>query len=185
MKKLLVLMLVLGMATVANAALTLDISVSGAVANPDGSYTIHPSDHLTLDISTPQGILVDADMGDFIMVCDTELGSISGGVIVNHNTWWVDFLSDDAVSAGAPVPDGENGVWGSVGIFGYTIPATSLLFSGIDFHCEGLGTTVVNIYTHDWSEITGTLASVTIHQIPEPITMALLGLGGLFLRRRK
>jgi len=27
--------------------------------------------------------------------------------------------------------------------------------------------------------------SQIIHQIPEPITLALLGLGGLFLRRRK
>jgi hypothetical protein len=184
MKKLLVLALVLSMATMASAALTLSIGVSGAVANGDGSYTVAPSDHLTLSLTTPGGILTDDDSGDFIMTCNTALGTISGGVIENAATWWVNGLADDAAGAGAPVMDGENGVWGGVGLFNYTIPADSLLFSGIDFHCEAVGDVTIGVYTHDWSEITGTLDTVVIHQIPEPFTMALLGLGGLFLRRR-
>jgi hypothetical protein len=189
MKKLLVLALVLSLATMANAALTLQINVTGGVENPDGSYTLMPSDHLTIAISTPGGVLTDADQGDYLMLSDVGLGAISGGVIENSATWWVNTLFDGAVAAGAPVPAGMDGVWGSVGIFtGFTIPAGSVLFTLIDFHCEGEGDTVISIYTNDWNNIPGPeqlLDTVVIHQIPEPMTMALLGLGGLFLRRRK
>jgi hypothetical protein len=185
MKKLLVLALVLSMATMASAALTLEINVSGAVANQDGSYTIAPSDHLVIGITTPGGVLTDADQGDFVMVSNIGLGAISGGVVENSAVWWTNTLADDAVAFGAPVPEGMNGVAGSVAIMGFTIPAASLLFSGIDFHCEANGDTVITIYQHDWSTPGQILDSVVIHQIPEPITMTLLGLGGLFLRRRK
>jgi hypothetical protein len=184
MKKLLVLALVLSMATMASAALTLKINVSGAVANQDGSYTVQPSDNITIGITTPAGVLTDDDEGDFVMVSDIALGAIAGGAVENSNTWWANTLADDAVTFGAPVPDGMNGVAGSVALFGYTIPAASLLFSGINFHCEGIGDTTIQIWQHDWSTPVTLLDSVVIHQIPEPITMTLLGLGGLFLRRR-
>jgi hypothetical protein len=185
MKKLLVLALVLSMATMANAALTLQINVSGGIHNPDGSITMAPSDHLVIGITTPMGILVDEDQGDFIMVASTQLASVSGGVINNALVWWGNGLANDAAGAGAPVPEGTNGVWGGVYLFGYVIPAASTLFSEIDFHCEAIGDTTLTIYSHDWGTTTGTLSEVVIHQIPEPITLSLLGLGGLFLRRRK
>ncbi len=39
---------------------------------------------------------------------------------------------------------------------------------------------------HGWIEMTeADLGDLTIYQIPEPMTIGLLGLGGLFLRRRK
>ena len=43
---------------------------------------------------------------------------------------------------------------------------------------------VIELYTTDFgtSEL---VDAVVIHQIPEPATIALLGLGGLLLRRRK
>ena len=40
---------------------------------------------------------------------------------------------------------------------------------------------VVNLYNSTFAVVD----TITIHQIPEPITFGLLGLGGLFLRRRK
>jgi hypothetical protein len=58
---------------------------------------------------------------------------------------------------------------------------TGLCIDGIIFHCL------------DDQEVTLTLLSgldvvldtQIIHQTPEPVSIALLGLGGLFLRRRK
>jgi hypothetical protein len=41
-------------------------------------------------------------------------------------------------------------------------------------------------YTGDWVlAVEGDLGDLIIHQVPEPMTIALLGLGGLFLRRRR
>lgn len=52
-----------------------------------------------------------------------------------------------------------------------------------EFHCEvAPGDVLVQLYDSDMITV---LDSLTIHQIPEPATMLLLGLGGLFLRRRK
>ena len=50
----------------------------------------------------------------------------------------------------------------------------------VAFHCDGEGD--VTLYLVDNN---GEVAdSQVIHQIPEPMTLALLGLGGLLLRRK-
>ena len=52
----------------------------------------------------------------------------------------------------------------------------------IDLHCEGIGDVIIEAYDWRTEELVDTLI---IHQIPEPATIALLGLGGLLLRRKK
>jgi hypothetical protein len=53
-----------------------------------------------------------------------------------------------------------------------------------ELHCDFGGDALVYLLNGDDNVI---LDSITIHQtgVPEPMTIALLGIGGLFLRRRK
>jgi len=78
MKKLLALMLVLSVASVANAALL--ISVGGVVDPPDTSINLMPSDTVTIDIwgdgQTPGSALY------LFTINETSDGTVSGGTIV-------------------------------------------------------------------------------------------------------
>jgi len=189
MKKLLILMLVLGVTSTANA--WLQISVGGNPDPVDSQITIQPSQHLVLDIWTNVNIGPSLNETDWALVCTTSLGSIKGGVIVEpyrSDTSLTITIGDDAVNNGLmPVPEGTNGVWGGIYSFGTVIQAGSKIYDEIDFHCEALGDVTLLLYriNPDWS-LGQLMDSVVIHQvIPEPATMLLLGLGGLFLRRRK
>ena len=189
MKKLLVLMLVLGLASVANAGL--QISVHGAgISDPnnpiDSEITIAVSDHLELDIWT------DLPIGPFggipwVLVCDTTLGDITGGQSIDVSTTVVGRSedNDDVIP-----PAGLEGIWGTVlnTDFTRTIPAGTKLADLFDFHCLAVGDTVISLYqVIEGQQITEAELQdrVIIHQIPEPASMLLLGLGGLLLRRRK
>ena len=176
MKKFVVLMLVFGMASLASA--TLQISIDGMpTPDPvDSEITIGPSDELILDIYTDADI-IDAD-GSIVWVLNAVgPGTISGGAAVYS-------APDTAVNLSGPFPLG--GIFGNVTVFepGVSIPATSILYDQIIFHCMGPEDVIINLDLYVGSTKVGTADTVTIHQ-PEPMTMALLGLGGLFLRRRK
>jgi len=51
-----------------------------------------------------------------------------------------------------------------------------------EFHCDGPGIVTISLID---SGTGATIDTITVTQVPEPMTVALLGLGGLFLRRRK
>jgi len=187
MKKLLSLLLVLGLASIANGlATTLQISVNGDKEPLDSEWIIIevPSGMLTLDIWTTADISAGVNEGYFALTCLIVKGTITGGVSQFPTEPGLAIM-DDAVGNGVPVPQGENGVWGLVSTTGVIplFPAGSTLFDLINFHCEGAGDAIIRLWEVSGDPIL--LDTVVIHQIPEPASMLLLGLGGLLLRRRK
>ena len=171
MKKVLVLMLVLGMASMATAGLSL--WVDGAPAEST-SIILATSD--TVMIGLYNDGTVDKSIG--YLTIDGGPGSWTGAYAIYNppasgsaSTYaylypypsvlngWI-FLNADAVL------ENVNGI-GVLGEF--------------EFHCDGIGD--VTISYND--SALGLMDTLVIHQIPEPVTMALLGLGGLFPRRRK
>lgn len=196
MKKLLVLMLVLGMASLANA--TLQISVDGDWEPVDSEIFLMPSDTVILDIWTDAAITkAPADYYTWALIVDTQCATITGGVAVepwasDDDMWLGIFSVPSAAETIGGIPESWDGIWGGITIFGGAgIPANSLLYDEILFHCESAELkcydTVVELWrvNNDTFELMSLEDSVIIHQIPEPMTIALLGLGGLFLRRRK
>ena len=173
MKKLLTLMVVLCLASLANAAMV--ISVNGDTTLDE--ITIAPSDIITLDVYDTVG-------ANELLYLDVYDGSGDGV------SWFT--LSNGQLGPGAG--DGASGTVGPYEATGYMeveitnawLPASTKLpgvIYLIDLHCDAEG----DVYVEIWDQGGGNLAdSLTIHQvIPEPMTIALLGIGGLFLRRRK
>jgi len=188
MKKLLVLLLVFGMTSAAGA--TLQISVNGNLEPALSEYTLLPSETLSLDIWT------DADIGafeliTFMIVVDTTVGTITPGVAVHPMASFgapapgYTYLNENVIP-----PPGMEGLWGNVANVGYpvppAIPAGTVLFDEIIFHCEDLVDATIYLMDAPDGEMASIIYdSVVIHQIPEPMTIALLGLGGLLALRRR
>jgi len=187
MKKLLIFMLVLGMASLASAMPTsLQISVGGVLEPIDSEIWLAPSETIVLDIWTTAEIYTQCGLeGYFVIGVDPAYGSLSGGITVEPWDAEASIALYGDGSGDAYLPPPEQGILGAISTF---LPegsgVTGVIFDLIEFHCVAPGDAVVNLYVTDWTTPT-LIDSVVIHQIPEPMTIALLGLGGLFLRRRK
>ena len=163
MKKLLVVMLVLGLASAANAGLALE-GVQAELAN------------LPLDASTDVLVgndedgpyacwleIPDLDIATY-EVSFTEAGNPNGDSMVNeyagYEGWFEIIVA--SLNPSAPIVAGDHIVAAITGVT--------------------MGDTALNLYDDSGAVLLGTQA---VHVIPEPMTIALLGLGGLFLRRRR
>ena len=170
MKKLLILMLVLCMASMANATLTL-VSSAGTTMTTGTTSMI--------GINTDTGIAGGGPWVN-IIVDEGDPGSWtgSGGTI-----YYPPAIADPSVYT---YYYGAYSGYGDAWILFGAAPTPTLGGTGIladfEFQCDGLGDVTISLYNSDFSSVITTL---TITQIPEPMTIALLGLGGLFLRRRK
>jgi hypothetical protein len=174
MKKLLVLLVVLSVATIANAGLK--ISVDGVVDGPDP--ILLPSQTVSIDIFS-DGQTNSADSFIMMMTGPATLDISNAVNVINP--------------PGAPasiffIEDPESPFYGGV-FFDFSIvevPPPNLpagvIADNIILHCDDVGEVMLTIMG---LEVAGELDTQIIQQIPEPMTLGLLGLGGLFLRRRK
>ena len=193
MKKLLTLVLVLCVTSCAFAG-NLQISVDGVQEPVDSEIWLNPSDELTLDIWA-SGAINYFETHNWALVVDTTYGSITGGIAVFQTpgtTNSVEGSTDD--NAGVLPEPPLSGIWGQLAHIPENfapIPDGTTLIDQILFHCEGQGDAVVQLYAIVSGEpfggqAAGTLMDqVIIHQVPEPATMLLLGLGGVLLRKKK
>jgi hypothetical protein len=181
MKNLLVLTLVLAMASVASAGLV--ISVNGVVDPPDSEVYALPSDILILDI---HGTDDPPDQGTPPNPGNPGAGVVIG-VLVGPGTITQDAGTVNLANPGIIMDVPGFGGMATAIFFDLAKPdpefrLLGLVADGIVFHCEDIGEVEILLMDLDTGEVYDTQI---IHQTPEPITMALLGLGGLFLRRRK
>jgi len=159
MKKLLVLMLVLGMGSLASAGYMLEgDGQPEAHLTADGQYagfwftTIGGTADIEMLYSRPGTSLEDwSDNADIAAYAETLLGAAPTGI------WLVSFVDSTSDQGQAIKPNG-----------------VVTRFLGIDYP--------VTVTLHDKDNF-GILQQVTL--VPEPVSLMLLGLGGLFLRRRK
>jgi hypothetical protein len=183
MKKLLVVLMVLSIATIANAGLVISDStpVAGTLSITGDGGT-----------ASPQPLYLVIDGG----------ASLSGGALAGVNAWAAisDFIQADAgMVAYLNGVSGLEGVTDAIQITGvYSDPLITayqgLIVDGVAYTLPTTGAvsvSLISIFT-PFDEETGEfgtpvvtgMADPVVLQVPEPMTMGLLGLGGLFLRRR-
>jgi hypothetical protein len=202
------MVILLAMVSLANASL--QISVNGE-KNLVESYTV-PSQTLTLGIWTNTN-MTDAGTTTWALVVSPYMGVMggSGHYVGPAGTYFdpVDSSNQDNFTSTMynnltgiasiinGVYPGAQGIQGTVTIWksgiipdsdpqmSYpSIPASTQLFDGIVYHSEAGGDHLIRLYT--MSGTTATLCDTVInHDIPEPATLLLLGLGGMILKSKK
>jgi hypothetical protein len=178
MKRILALVLVLIMASCASAALVMDIIDN----NPD-TPGLQPSDIITINLREE---VLPGQMQPWSVDPLFTMTLSNGDYIID--TFYVVPPSIPGVAfTVTPDPTGGFSVSGSGSYVFVAVPADGIVLT-FDFHIPDYKkySDIIHIDLqglYGQQDLSG--LSTEIHVTPEPITVALLGLGGLFLRRRK
>ena len=203
MKKLVALVVILLMTSVASADLLL--SINGDTACEE--ITVTPSTNVEIDLEVGvdhynQGYDLDLVISNDQAVWIEPTWSTSG--VPPVGSWsGIEFPTDYTLTS-STVNGSSSSVVRIMGVMkstDYAYPE-AVIMQKLYLHCEEGTDVTVSLVVHDadgmrtydasdsgWAEVGYTdgqiLDTVTIHQVPEPATLALLGLGGLLLRRRR
>jgi hypothetical protein len=177
MKKLLVLSLVLGVASLASAGLDL--------SGYDGSV-LNVNDTVALSVSTNADVTA-FQLFNYVVIVKSGNGTLSGGTAAYGN------ILGDLPIGGFNVGEYSGMAATYLASFMNMPTAGTEFVSDIGFTCTGAGDVVVELWTvvdmdpseADDFQLDTLEDSITISQVPEPATLALLGLGALVLRRKK
>ena len=177
MKQLLVLLTVLAMAGTASATMTIV-----APAEVDGGATFE----VGLDVAGEDALITD------VLAIAGNAAAIDATGVVLNDTQVTPYFEDLSADPDFQAFMADLGITDAVGIYYYEFVDVAVPPAVLD------GTLISNIMVTaggaDDGNIVVALAdgangvlrgSETVNVIPEPMTIALLGLGGLFLRRRK
>jgi hypothetical protein len=175
MKKLIFFMLVGGTVSAANASMVLELAMGDAdtvdvVAT--SAYTMGDDTYFFVGGYTSEVTVSGGTLGVLEPIGPVPMDSMIWGDV------WVPELPPP------PPPDPlMNGKWGFIGAIGPSNAGPGTYIDEIDWVLVS-GVTHAEVYlivTPDFVTFT-TLDTITV---PEPMTIALLGLGGLMLRRRR
>jgi hypothetical protein len=205
MKKLVVLLLIGCMASVADASLVY-LTIDGQPAPEE--IVCEPSQWFEIDVESLTGLYG----GQFRLELTNNQGHMeydnpNGGpmeLATQYLSFWFDLNGDGMMDPGdvyqysdwtlpwgekaGTVTDPQNIIinGGNTSASATTPYDGDPLVWGIMFHCDDPTPVTLNLYEQVNGAQVETLAdSVVFNQTPEPMTMALLGLGGLGLLRRR
>jgi hypothetical protein len=163
-------------------------SLNGSPITPVKEITILPTDYIDMDIT------FDAPNTEYLFSIGIVFNVVGPGTLdlastVRH----ADYDSTLERKGTNPPWIVEAGSW--LGPEG-THPAIVLAVRNILLHCDARGLVTITLSDYsknptdvtdgEWNSVPFQYGSgVIIHQIPEPMTLTLLGLGSLFLARRK
>jgi hypothetical protein len=175
MKKMLILLLVLGLASTVNATISLEIREADGVTLADKDNLLVGSDYVAVIKSSAAVATTGGVYGPAYAASDWDNLGPENSTVATLDTgnlsdiyWYAtsmgyEYVYDDLMGPGISVGDV------------FTIDLSGL--------AEGAYQLDLFDYSSSYSVPIQSIAGNVV--VPEPITIALLGLGGLFLRRRK
>ena len=201
MKKLLVLVLVLVIAPVASADLTWSITGNSG----PGGFDVSPSDAITATLTLGGGgtsraisFGVVTDQGPATGPQRMTDSLLAAGYSGTHFDGWTaaeaagygltGYGPGDAVYIIGSTPSADPAVSGTLVTLYYTVDPAAVIGSTINIIAmagAGGSSNIVDIVYGTEPAAEFKPPTLGLNVVPEPMTVLLLGLGGLFLRRRK